>query len=119
MVAGELDSKYNLDYYNQWRLQTTWDHQFEHAKPQVNPEDGRDGYYNVTSYSHNAWWAEQKDTEDTPYWTAIENGAKLRSREAIYSYFKESFKGAKEATCQEINEFAMEYVKNSTWLNDF
>lgn len=112
IVAKDLDANFHLDYYNQWRLQTTWNHQFEHAKPQINPEkDAHSGTYNVTSYSHNNWLWDQDDKHDTPlygktpdYWTAIEVGAKLRSREAMYAYFNVSFSGVKEATCKEINE---------------
>lgn len=118
-VAGELNQKYKLDYFDQWRLQTTFDHLFEHAKPSVSPEVGKEGYYNVSSYSHNSW-NPVKDGYETPYWAAIEDGAKLRSREAIYSYFKEPFgpsANVTEAQCKGINEFALAWVRNQTFFD--
>jgi hypothetical protein len=99
-----------LVYHNQWRLQTKKDHQFEHAKPDIGTDYSVIGHYNVTSYCHNRWWSDEKEDKEVPYWTAIEEGAKLKSREAIYKYFNESFSGVKEATCQEINEHALQFV---------
>jgi hypothetical protein len=39
---------------------------------------------------------------------------KLKSREAIYSYFKEPFgEKVKEATCREINEYCAKFVRDN------
>jgi len=44
---------------------------------------------------------------------------KLKSREAIYSYFKEPFAPhVKEATCKEINEYCATWVRDNWGSNN-
>merc|ERR1719454_2406147 len=109
-----------MDYTDEWRIQTTFDHSFEHAKPAIVPEPNKAGWYLVSSYSHSVFNS-VSDGHETPYWTAVEDGAKLKSREAMYDYYGEEFPTANvtEAQCQGINEFCLDYVrKHGAWVND-
>jgi hypothetical protein len=120
-VSGELDQKYKMDYTDEWRIQTTIDHSFEHSKPAIKPEASKgEDWHIVSSYSHSVFNS-VSDGDETPYWAAVEDGAKFKSREAIYKYYNEEFPTANvtEAQCKDINEFALDHVrKHGAWVND-
>lgn len=74
----------------------------------------------VDSYSHAYYnWREDINLIDAAdYYGAVDDGAKLKSRAAIYDFFKMDPSNMTEVTCQELNKFAYQWVmENFKGLN--
>jgi len=70
----------------------------------------------IFSYSHQQYnWRTNPQIDAADFYCANEVGAKLKSREAVYDHFGEVNKT--EVTCQELNQYAMKWVKEN-WSGD-
>lgn len=109
LVAGDLGAEKNLVPLDSWEAFTPPSGNFSHAKPNITDTT-------VFTYSHQSYnWRTDPKIDAADFYAAYELGAKFKSREAIYSHY--GLVNKSEATCQEINQQAMQWLKDN-WTGD-
>lgn len=102
-IAGDLGLSAHLTPLDTWEAFTPPSGNFSHAKPNITDST-------IFTYSHQAYnWRTTPKIDAADFYAASELGAKFKSREAIYDHFGKVNKT--EVTCQEINQKAMDWLK--------
>lgn len=123
LVAQQKSAGTPIKFIDEYKtLEYVIEGEFAHAKPAIQADAHEPvNTTDVLSYSHSKYNVRTADQIDAAnFYAASEVGAKLKSREAIYKYFGAEFPGPQnvsECTCQEINQYAYEWVRKN-WAGD-
>lgn len=108
-VASTAVQNSEIEFDDEYKTFTAVSGEFSHAKPTISKSGA--GYVDK-SYSHSSYqWKTIHGLDAADYQMAYELGAKFKSREAIYKEINVPFEAGSEATCKEINQRAIDFVK--------